>query len=118
MDQMNISITDHLAGYVRAKVASGQYDDANEVVRDALLRMEEDDLLGAEASADELLSRLSSEQLADIEAKVLEGIEDLEAGRSTEYEGEEGLAQLAAAVKARGRELLKSRKAELAKAHG
>ncbi len=31
MDQMNISITDHLAGYVRAKVASGRYNNASGV---------------------------------------------------------------------------------------
>ena len=36
MDQMNVSITDKLAGYVRKKVKSGCYNNASEVVRDAL----------------------------------------------------------------------------------
>src|SRR6267142_546764 len=43
MDQMNVSITDQLAGYVRKKVKSGRYNNASEVVREALRRMEEDD---------------------------------------------------------------------------
>lgn len=43
MDQMNVSITDRLAGYVRKKVKSGRYNNASEVVRDALRRMEDED---------------------------------------------------------------------------
>ena len=107
MDQMNVSITDHLAGYVRAKVASGRYNNASEVVRDALRRMEDEDLLTtelAEISADELLSKLSPDQVAEIRVKVLEGIEDIEQGRYTDYEGEAGIRQLADGVIARGRE--------------
>ena len=34
MDQMNVSITDQLAGYVRKKVKSGRYNNASEVVRE------------------------------------------------------------------------------------
>ena len=41
MDQMNVSITDRLAGYVRNKVKSGRYNNASEVVREALRRMED-----------------------------------------------------------------------------
>jgi len=36
MDQMNVSMTDHLASYVRKKVKSGRYNNASEVVRDAV----------------------------------------------------------------------------------
>jgi putative addiction module CopG family antidote len=43
MDQMNVSITDQLAGYVRKKVKSGRYNNASEVVREALRRMENED---------------------------------------------------------------------------
>src|SRR5260370_5052354 len=38
MDQMNVSITDRLAGYVRKKVKSGRYNNASEAVREALRR--------------------------------------------------------------------------------
>jgi putative addiction module CopG family antidote len=43
MGQMNISITDHLVGYVRKKVRTGRYNNASEVVRDALRRMEDEE---------------------------------------------------------------------------
>jgi putative addiction module CopG family antidote len=41
--QMNVSVTDRLADFVRKKVRSGQYNSAREVVREALRRMEEED---------------------------------------------------------------------------
>lgn len=36
-------MTDHLASYVREKVKSGRYNNASELVRDAIRRMEEDE---------------------------------------------------------------------------
>jgi putative addiction module CopG family antidote len=47
MDQMNVSITDRLAGYARKKVKSGRYNNASEVVREALRRMEDEDARGS-----------------------------------------------------------------------
>ena len=38
---MNVSLTPQLEAMVRAQVASGRYNNASEVVRDALRRMEE-----------------------------------------------------------------------------
>ncbi len=121
MDRMSISIPEHLAGFVKAKVASGRYSDASDVVRDALRRMEDAEQVEAElgdATAEESWNRMTLERLSEIRIKVLEGIGDIEEGRYTEFEGEEGLKQFAAEVKARGRELLLARKAELAKAEG
>jgi len=43
MDQMNVSITDRLAGYVRNKAKSGRYNNASEVVREGLRRMKDAD---------------------------------------------------------------------------
>ena len=59
MDQMNISITDELAGYVRKKVKTGRYNNASEVVREALRRMEDADeraLRLAKPTADDILA--------------------------------------------------------------
>jgi antitoxin ParD1/3/4 len=59
MDQMNVSITDELAFYVRKKVKSGRYNNASEVVREALRRMEDEDeraLRLAKPSAEDLLT--------------------------------------------------------------
>jgi putative addiction module CopG family antidote len=102
MDQMNISITDQLAGYVRARVKSGRYNNASEVVREALRRMEQDDqraLRIAAPTVEDVLTDLTALQAEGIRRRVLEGIAEY-----TEYEGRDGLNKLAADVVARGRE--------------
>jgi Arc/MetJ-type ribon-helix-helix transcriptional regulator len=60
MDQMNVSITDQLAGYVREKVRTGRYNNASEVIR-ALPDMEdggERALRVAKPTADDILTDL------------------------------------------------------------
>ena len=107
MDQMNVSITDQLANYVRARVKSGRYNNASEVVRDALRRMEEADqrtLRLAAPTVEDVLTDLTAIQTEDIRRLVLEGVADLEQGRYTDYEGRAGIEELAADVVARGRE--------------
>lgn len=109
MDQMNVSITDRLAGYVRKKVKDGRYNNASEVVREALRRMEDEDARAvrlAKPTAEDILTDLTGEQLDGIRRRVMAGIESVEAGEYTEYEGREGLAKLAGGVKARGRKLV------------
>ena len=109
MDQMNVSITDQLAGYVRKKVKSGRYNNASEVVREALRRMEDEDervLRLAKPTAEDILTDLTEEQLDGIRRRVRAGIEGIEAGKFIEYDGREGLKRLADGVKARGRKLL------------
>jgi putative addiction module CopG family antidote len=98
-----------LAGYVRKKVKSGRYNNASEVVRDALRRMENEDepaLRLAKPTADDILTDLTEEQLDGIRQRVRVGIEGIVAGKFVEYEGLEGLKKLADGVKARGRKLL------------
>src|SRR2546425_8582738 len=105
MDQMNVSITDQLAGYVRKKVKSGRYNNASEVVREALRRMEDEDeraLRLAKPSAEDILTNLTEEQLDGIRQQVRASIEGIEAGRFVEYQGREGLKKGADRVKARG----------------
>ena len=109
MGQMNVSITDRLAGYVRKKVKSGRYNNASEVVRDALRRMEDEDaraLRLAKPTAEDLVSDLTGEQLEGIRHRVRAGFESIDAGNYSEYEGREGLKKLADGAKARGRKLL------------
>jgi putative addiction module CopG family antidote len=110
MDQMNVSITDYLAKYVRARVKSGRYNNASEVVRDALRRMEEAEQralrVGNPTIADVLTDFTALEEDA-IRRRVLESIAEIERGEYTEYEGRAGLAKLSAGIKARGRKLLK-----------
>ena len=109
MAQMNVSMTDRLAGYVRKKVKSGRYNNASEVVREALRRMEDEDaraLRLARPTAGDILSDLTAQQLEDIRRRVRAGIDSIEAGEYREYEGREGLKKLADDVKARGRKRL------------
>lgn len=108
MDQMNVSITDRLAGYVRKKVKSGRYNNASEVVRDALRRMEDEDARTvrlARPAAEDIVSDLTGEQIEAIRHRVLAGIESIDAGEFREYEAREGLKKLADGTKARGRKL-------------
>jgi antitoxin ParD1/3/4 len=109
MDQMNVSVTDHLADFVRKKVTSGRYNNASEVVRDALRLMEDADaraLRLAKPTAEDILADLTEMQLDGIRRRVHAGIEAIESGDYTDYDGREGLKQLADGVKARGRKLL------------
>jgi antitoxin ParD1/3/4 len=110
MDQMNVSITDALADYVRARVKSGRYNNASEVIREALRRMEQDDLRAerlAEPTIEDMLADLTAQQQNSIRERVLAGIAEIDRGEFTEYEGREGLAKLTAEVKASGRARLK-----------
>jgi antitoxin ParD1/3/4 len=107
MDQMNVSITDHLAGYVRARVKSGRYNNASEVVREALRRMEDADeraLRIAAPTVEDVLTDFTALQTDRIRRRVLEAIGEDERGEYTEYEGRAGIEALAADVVARGRE--------------
>jgi putative addiction module CopG family antidote len=82
MDQMNVSITDQLAGYVRKRVKSGRYNNASEVVREALRRMEGEDqraLRLAKPTAEDLLTDLTEQQLDGIRRRVRASIEGIEA---------------------------------------
>jgi hypothetical protein len=49
---------------------------------------------------------ITEQQFRSIRRRIREGMEDIRAGRFTEYEGREGLKKLAEEVKARGRKLL------------
>jgi antitoxin ParD1/3/4 len=116
MDQMNVSVTDELAGYVRKKVKSGRYNNASEVVREALRRMEQDDARAirlAKPTAEDLLADLTEQQLEGIRRRVRSGIAAIETGKFKAYEGREGLRGLADSVKTRGRKLLTPRAARL-----
>jgi putative addiction module CopG family antidote len=107
MGQMNVSVTDRLAEYVRARVKSGRYNNASEVVRDALRRMEEEDqraLRIASPTLEDVLTDLTAIQTDAIRNRILASIDEEEQGLFTDYEGRAGVEALAADVVARGRE--------------
>jgi len=87
-------------------VKSGRYNNASEVVRDALRRMEDEDARAvrlATPTAEDILADLNQQQLDGIRRRVEEGLSSIENGRFVEYGGRSGLTKLADGVKARGR---------------
>jgi len=112
MGQMNVSVTDRLADFVRKKVRTGQYNSASEVVREALRRMEEEDaraLRLAKPAAEDILADLDADQLDAIRMRVRAGIEDIATGKFTEIENADGLSAFAEHIKGEGRKLLSLR---------
>ena len=70
--RMNVSLTPQLERLVKEKVASGKYDSASEVMREALRLLEEQ----------EDLNRIKLEALKQ---DIMLGLADLEAGRYQTY---------------------------------
>jgi antitoxin ParD1/3/4 len=64
---MNVSLTDELANFVKAKVSAGRYASSSEVVREALRLMEK-------------LERQEAEKLGHLRNAWQEGIDSGEAG--------------------------------------
>jgi antitoxin ParD1/3/4 len=73
---MHISLTPELEGIIKEKVASGLYNNASEVVREALRFMR---------TNEELIDQM---KLNNLRAKLAGGEGELEAGRYTELEQE------------------------------
>lgn len=63
---MNVSLTTPIEKFVRQKVATGEYETASEVVRDAL----------------RLLRQRDEVWKADVQSKIAQGVHSLHAGRA------------------------------------
>jgi antitoxin ParD1/3/4 len=66
---MNVSLTPELEQLVAAKVESGRYTSASEVIREALRLLEEHD-------------QLKQQRLAQVREKIDRGLQQLEAGQA------------------------------------
>jgi antitoxin ParD1/3/4 len=95
IEQMNISLSPQMARFIRDKVKQGEYTNISEVVRDAVRHMQQ---VEADRKERALLSgfesRLTKAERERIRRGVQQGIQDIEAGRYEEYDGE-GLRNLA-----------------------
>jgi len=78
---MQVSLPPKLEDLVREKVASGRYDDASAVIRDALLLMQEIDIV-------------QSIKLERLREALAEGEADLAAGRKTVISNDDELSEL------------------------
>jgi len=72
---MNVSLTPELERFVEKKVQTGRYQSASEVIRAGLRLLEEHD--------DERLRGVTIASLADLETKLIEGLDSGSAGRMT-----------------------------------
>lgn len=86
---MNISLTPQLEALVHAKVASGHYNSASEVVREALRLLDEHD-------------QLRALRLTLLQEEIALGLDQLAAGQVTEHDAA-SLRQLFDEVKSKGR---------------
>jgi putative addiction module CopG family antidote len=112
VEQMNISISPQMAKFIRSKVKAGGYTNISEVVRTAVRRMQEEEFREARLArlaADEILDELRDADKASIRQRSEAGFAAIERGEYTDYVGREGLGNLAAEVKSRGRKLLAGR---------
>ena len=112
VEQMNISISPQMAKFIRSKVKAGGYTNISEVVRTAVRRMQEEEAREARLArpaADGILGELPDAVKASIRERAQAGFAAIERGEFTDYQGREGLKQLAAGVKSRGRRLLAER---------
>ncbi len=89
---MNVSLTPQLEALIQKKVASGLYNSASEVVREALRMLEEHD-------------RLRELKFEELRQEVLAGFEQLARGQSTPFD-ESAIKR----IKTRGRKMLRSRR--------
>ncbi len=90
---MNISLTPELERLVNKKVASGMYQTASEVIRDAL----------------RLLKQREETRLAELRRDVEIGVGQIERGEYAEYR-EDKLGALARKIKAKGVRRIESRR--------
>ena len=112
VEQMNISISPQMAKFIRSKVKAGGYTNISEVVRTAVRRMQEEEAREARLAgiaADEILDELTDADKDTIRERVHAGFAAIERGEYADYVGREGLGNLAAGVKSRGRKLLADR---------
>lgn len=93
---MNVSLTPQLQAFVEQKVATGRYQTASEVIREALRLLEEHD-------------RLREMRLEEVRRALAVGSEQLARGEYTEH-STEGLFEHINEIKAKGRRRLQDRK--------
>ncbi len=93
---MNVSLTPTLEELVQRKVASGLYNSASEVIREALRLLEERD-------------ELRKVRLGTLRKEITVGLDQLERGKVSEYD-DQSLNTLAADIKAKGHKRLAAKK--------
>ena len=99
--QLNVSITLHFSKLIRQKVQSGRYANASEVVRDALRKLEQEDLPAEQ-------SMISDPE--DVVTQVRIGMESIAKGRQIELRNEQELRGFFSDIIKRGNQRFDSKR--------
>ena len=100
VQQLNVSITPHFSKFIRNKVKSGRYANASEVEREALRRLEQEELIQEQTVI---------EDSENLEEEVRKGFSSLERGEGIELRDDEELGEFFADIVARGKKRLAAR---------
>src|ERR1700735_5222593 len=95
--QLNVSITPHFSKFIRDKVKSGRYSNASEVVREALRKLEQEEMVAQQS------------MIVDpdnVKEAVLEGLRSIERGDFTEFQTQEELQHYFGDIVHRGKKRL------------
>ncbi len=92
--QLNVSITPHFSTFIRRKVNSGRYSNASEVVREALRRLEQEEMMGMQSPV------LDPDNARDA---ILEGLTALRSGDSIVFKGDAELKEFFNDIVSRGK---------------
>ena len=95
--QLNVSITPHFSKFIRDKVKSGRYSNASEVVREALRRLEQEEMISQQSVVVDP---------DNVEDAVLEGVRSIERGDFIEIHTREDAQRFFADIFQRGRKRL------------
>jgi antitoxin ParD1/3/4 len=95
--QLNVSITPHFSKLIRNKVRSGRYANASEVVREALRRLEQEDLLAEQTAINDP---------DDVVVQIRKGMESVRSGDYIEIKDDKELRGFFADVIERGTQRL------------
>lgn len=106
---MHVNLTPVLDEYVLAKVKSGRYNNASEVIREALRLMQDEE---AQILAER---NLTLDDINEIRRNVRQGFDEIERGEGKDYEGEKGLKQLLREIRTEGVRLLAKERPRRAK---
>jgi antitoxin ParD1/3/4 len=99
--QINVSITAHFSKFIRDKVKSGRYSNASEVVREALRKLEQEEMVAQQSAIVDP---------DNVKEAVLGGLRSIEGGNFTELQTEDDLQRYFGDIIQRGKKRLAASK--------
>jgi len=95
--QLNVSITPHFSKFIRDKVRSGRYSNASEVVREALRRLEQEEMVTEQSTIIDP---------DNVKEAVRQGFASIERGDFVELQSREDLRRFFGDIIVRGKKRL------------